>query len=160
MSTPRLPNASAPLDAGWAGPIADCFERSALKTPSALAISYRDTTVSYAALRAATNKLAHALRAAGMGKGSVVGLYGHRSPSVVWAIMGILKAGAAYTMMDPKYPADRIICCVDIAGITGWIQVRTAFALTVVRGIHLTSLCVTVKRSRLPASRRRSCRRT
>lgn len=32
----------------------------------------------------------------GIKTGDVVNIYGHRSPPVVWAIMGVLKAGGAY----------------------------------------------------------------
>jgi len=42
---------------------------------------------------------------------------------VVWAIMGILKSGCAYSMLDPKYPGDRIITCITVAKITGFLAV-------------------------------------
>lgn len=60
--------------------------------------------ITYAQLERRTNQLANSLIAAGLKKGEVVGLYGFRSPSVVWAIMGILKAGAAYSMMVRCFP--------------------------------------------------------
>lgn len=51
---------------------------------------------------------------------------GHRSPAVVVAIMGVLLSGAAYCMMDPKYPTARIITCMNIAGPSAWITIDGA----------------------------------
>ena len=59
----------------------------------------------------------------GIKPGDVVGLYGHRSPAVIVAIMGILTAGAAYSMMDPGYPTTRITSCMGIAKPKAWVQI-------------------------------------
>lgn len=130
LVTPRalhiLPDPTAPIDNGWPGPITACFDSVASKYPSRVAVSYQAEEVSYDKLRKMTNKLACALHAAGLKNGDCVGLYGHRSPAVVWAIMGVLKAGCAYCMIDPKYPADRIVTCLEIAGVRGWIEIEAA----------------------------------
>lgn len=121
-----LPPVSEALDAEWRGPITECFERQAKANPTRTAVIYKEEEVSYAALSSLSNRLANALIEAGIRPGDVIGLFGHRSPAVVWAIMGVLKAGAAYTMMDPKYPVDRIETCLTIANIKGWIQIDAA----------------------------------
>jgi len=122
------------------------FDASAARSPDATAISYKQQTVSYKTLHTLSNQLANAIISSGLGKGHVIGLYGHRryigfrvavswsrivlksgsclaSPAVVWAIMGILKSGCAYSMLDPKYPGDRIITCLSVAKVTGFLAV-------------------------------------
>jgi L-aminoadipate-semialdehyde dehydrogenase len=103
-----------------------CFDRVAEKYPNRVAVSYQNEEVSYEKLRLLTNGLARALQAKGIKSEDCVGIYGHRSPAVVVAIMGILKAGASYCMMDPKYPADRINICLDIANIKGFVEIGAA----------------------------------
>jgi L-aminoadipate-semialdehyde dehydrogenase len=132
-----LPDPSLPLADGWPGPITTCFDRVAEKYPQRVAVSYRTEEVSYETLRLLTNGLARALRAKGIKSEDCVGIYGHRSPAVVVAILGILKAGASYCMMDPKYPADRINICLDIANIKGWIEIDAAGKPPVEVNTHL-----------------------
>jgi acyl-CoA synthetase (AMP-forming)/AMP-acid ligase II len=63
-----------------------------VKRPDRPAVFYKDQKISYRELDEQTNRLANFLIKAGLKQQEVVGLYGHRSPAVVWAIMGILKA--------------------------------------------------------------------
>eukprot|EP01062_Namystynia_karyoxenos_P038736 TRINITY_DN2813_c2_g1_i2.p1 TRINITY_DN2813_c2_g1~~TRINITY_DN2813_c2_g1_i2.p1 ORF type:complete len:1578 (+),score=573.80 TRINITY_DN2813_c2_g1_i2:90-4823(+) len=122
-----LPDPCSPQDESWPGSIVDVFHRVAQQQPGELAIEYEGAKrVSYGELDAATSQLAHLLIGKGIRPGDVVGLYGHRSPAVVVAIMALYKAGAAYSMMDPQYPADRVTTCMTIAGISGWIRVGEA----------------------------------
>src|SRR5262249_41032468 len=51
----------------------------------------------------------------GVVKGDVVALYGHRSAPLVWGVLGALKAGAAFTILDPAYPPARPLPCLDPA---------------------------------------------
>eukprot|EP01063_Lacrimia_lanifica_P008590 TRINITY_DN1566_c0_g3_i1.p1 TRINITY_DN1566_c0_g3~~TRINITY_DN1566_c0_g3_i1.p1 ORF type:complete len:1648 (+),score=694.23 TRINITY_DN1566_c0_g3_i1:250-4944(+) len=118
-----LPNPTAPQDHGWPGSVPAAFSRCARAHPDRLAVAFEGgATLSYAALDAATSQFARFLLGQGVGKGDVIGIYGHRSPSVVVAILGIYKAGAAYSMMDPCYPGERVVTCMGIAGVTGWVR--------------------------------------
>eukprot|EP01064_Diplonema_japonicum_P012985 TRINITY_DN20356_c0_g1_i1.p1 TRINITY_DN20356_c0_g1~~TRINITY_DN20356_c0_g1_i1.p1 ORF type:complete len:1596 (+),score=527.40 TRINITY_DN20356_c0_g1_i1:57-4790(+) len=122
-----LPDPTTPQDEGWPGALVHVFHKNAQRHPEQLAVSYEPgTTLSYAELDVATSKFAHSLLKNGVKKGDVIGIYGYRSPAVVVAIIGIYKAGAAYSMMDPQYPGERVVTCMKIAGIVGWVRIEDA----------------------------------
>ncbi|NMO90448.1 non-ribosomal peptide synthetase [Actinomycetospora sp. TBRC 11914] len=52
--------------------------------------------------------LAAGLAARGIGRGDVVGVALPRSAELIVALVGVLRAGAAYLPLDPDYPADRV----------------------------------------------------
>ncbi len=84
------------------------FEAQVARTPQAVAVRFEEQSLSYAELNARANRLAHHLRALGAGAGSLVGVWMERGLDMVVAILGILKAGAAYVPLDPAFPKDRI----------------------------------------------------
>ena len=77
---------------------------------------FGDERLSYGALEARANRLAHHLRGLGVGPEVVVGLCVERSPEMVVGLIGILKAGGAYLPLDPAYPADRLAFMLADAG--------------------------------------------
>ncbi|HEV2147714.1 MAG TPA: non-ribosomal peptide synthase/polyketide synthase [Longimicrobiaceae bacterium] len=84
------------------------FEAQADRTPAAVAVVYADGTLTYAQLDTRANRLARFLRGRGVGPDTCVGLCLERGPEMMVALLGILKAGAAYVPLDPEYPADRL----------------------------------------------------
>jgi amino acid adenylation domain-containing protein len=84
------------------------FERQAARTPDAVALSGDDCRLTYAELETRLNHLAHQLRLSGIGRGALVALYLERSPAMIAAILGTLKAGAAYVPIDRATPAERL----------------------------------------------------
>ena len=84
------------------------FEAQARRTPGAVAVSEGDRRLTYAELNAGANRLAHRLRALGVGPETPVPLCLDRSADLVVGILGILKAGGGYVPIDPSYPAERI----------------------------------------------------
>jgi amino acid adenylation domain-containing protein len=84
------------------------FEEQAAKTPENIAAVFADVTLSYRDLNARANKLAHYLRAAGVGPEVPVAICLERSLGELIAVLGVLKAGGVYVPLDPAFPADRI----------------------------------------------------
>src|SRR5262249_34689894 len=83
-------------------------EAQAAARPAAAAGRDGRGSVDYATLNARANRIAHALRAHGAGVGVVVAIVERRSADLVAAMLGVLKAGAAFLPIDPDYPAARI----------------------------------------------------
>ncbi|MFG3712381.1 amino acid adenylation domain-containing protein, partial [Micromonospora sp. NPDC047730] len=92
------------------------FEAAAAAHPDAAALTVADTTLSYAELNAAANRLAHWLRAHGAGPERLVGVHLDHGPDLVPALLGVLKSGAAYLPLDPASPADRLDFMIADAG--------------------------------------------
>ena len=76
--------------------------------PNDTAISFEDKVLTYDELDSTTNKLANFLISKGIGKHSRIGICLERSFEMIICLIGILKAGAAYVPLDPKYPLDRL----------------------------------------------------
>ncbi|GAA0416116.1 amino acid adenylation domain-containing protein [Streptomyces luteireticuli] len=88
--------------------IAAAFERQVDRTPDAIAIVAGGHSVSYRALDHRANRLAGHLRARGVVDGDRVACCLPRSVDSVVAVLGVLKAGAAYVALDPAQPAERL----------------------------------------------------
>ena len=99
------------------------FEAQVARDGSATAIvcehdeTFDTTSLTFAELNAKANQLAHLLRTAGVGPGSIVGLVVERSFSMILGLLGVLKAGGAYLPIAPDNPADRIRYLLEDAGV-------------------------------------------
>ena len=89
------------------------FEAQVAKTPDAVALVCEDQSLTYAALNARANRVAHTLIAMGVRPGTLVGLCTRRSLDLLVGALAIHKAGGAYVPMDPAYPADRIALFIE-----------------------------------------------
>ncbi|MFI6330021.1 amino acid adenylation domain-containing protein [Micromonospora chersina] len=96
--------ADFPRDQTLHGPI----EERAAATPDAVAVTIEGRSLTFAELNATANRIAHRLRAAGVGPETLVGVCAERSVELVAGLLGVLKAGGAYLPLDPEYPADRL----------------------------------------------------
>ena len=86
----------------------ELFVQQAERTPDARAVTCGTASLSYAALEARANQLAHHLRALGVGRESRVGLLCSRSVEMVVGVLGILKAGGAYVPLEASHPDERL----------------------------------------------------
>jgi amino acid adenylation domain-containing protein/non-ribosomal peptide synthase protein (TIGR01720 family) len=89
-------------------PLPVLFEDQVTRTPDLPAVLSADVTWTYAELDARANRLAHELIARGVGPEDVVGVVLERSADLAVALLGVVKAGAAYLPVDPSYPAERV----------------------------------------------------
>jgi amino acid adenylation domain-containing protein/thioester reductase-like protein len=88
--------------------IHELLERQVERTPDGVAVVYEGESLTYAEINGKANQLARYLRDKGVGSDQLVGICVERSVEMVTAILGVLKAGAAYVPLDPNYPAERL----------------------------------------------------
>ena len=84
------------------------IEEQAARTPDGVAVVFENQQLTYAELNSQANQLAHYLRSLGLETEVIVGLCVERSLDMIVALIGILKAGAAYLPLDPEYPQERL----------------------------------------------------
>ena len=89
----------------------------AARSPDAPALSLAGTALTYGELDRRSSQLARYLRRSGVGSGQRVGICLPRGPEYIVAVLGVLKAGAAYVPLDPDYPALRLAWMASDAGL-------------------------------------------
>jgi amino acid adenylation domain-containing protein len=86
----------------------ELFERHAARYPEHLAVQFENQTLTYAQLDERANRLAGYLLARGIRTESLVGLCVERGLEMVTGILAVMKAGAAWLPLDPRYPRERL----------------------------------------------------
>ncbi|KAG5801714.1 hypothetical protein H9Q71_013699 [Fusarium xylarioides] len=82
------------------------FEKTAARYPERVAVDFQgDATLTFAQLNSLSNQLAKRLR---LRKGAVYPILADRSLDLVVAILAVLKAGSAYTVLDPEFSVTRL----------------------------------------------------
>jgi amino acid adenylation domain-containing protein/non-ribosomal peptide synthase protein (TIGR01720 family) len=101
----------------------DLIADQAARTPEATAAVFEDGRLSYRDLDRAANRLAHllqarhlALRGVPLGPDTPIGLCLERGLGLIVAVLGVLKAGAAYLPLDPSYPEARLAAMIEDSG--------------------------------------------
>ena len=89
-------------------PVHRLIEEQVDRTPKVTAVWHEGRSLSYRELNARANQLAHFLHRQGVGPDTPVGIAVTRSPEMMVAVLGVLKAGAAYLPLDPAYPKARL----------------------------------------------------
>ncbi|MFD4532984.1 amino acid adenylation domain-containing protein [Kitasatospora sp. NPDC058397] len=84
------------------------FQAQAAARPDAVALAFGAEQLTYAELNGRANRLARLLTAHGAGPERFVAIALDRSTELIVAQLAVLKAGAAFLPLDPRYPADRI----------------------------------------------------
>ncbi|EKD12750.1 L-aminoadipate-semialdehyde dehydrogenase large subunit [Drepanopeziza brunnea f. sp. 'multigermtubi' MB_m1] len=119
---PDLPDPTTDLHwSAFRGAIQDIFSANAEAHPTRLCVvetasgSSPRREFTYRQINEASNILAHHLVQSGIQRGEVVMSYSHRGVDLVVTVMGILKAGATFSVIDPSYPPDRQNIYLDVA---------------------------------------------
>jgi amino acid adenylation domain-containing protein len=118
------------------------FEWQARRAPGAAAIAFGEhSDVTYGELNARANRIAHRLRRLGAGPEARIGVCMQRTPGMVAALLGVLKAGTAYVPVDPAHPPARAAAVLRGAGATAVLTDSTSrAALADVSGLMVIDL--------------------
>ena len=86
--------------------LSDYFEQTCAQRPLDTAVICGPHQFTYQELDHRANRLAHFLISRGVGKGNAVGILLEHSLDTYSALLGVLKAGAAFVPLDPSFPSD------------------------------------------------------
>ena len=100
------------------------FEAQVERTPAATALVFGDERFSYRELNERANRLAHHLSEIGVSAEDRIGILMERSPAMVVALLGVLKAGGCYVPLDPQYPQERLEFMQTDAGLRVMLTTR------------------------------------
>jgi non-ribosomal peptide synthetase component F len=96
----------------------ELLDAQAMRTPDAVSVACEgDSALTFSALAARANQLAHHLRRLGIRPETRVGVCLARSNALVIAVLAVMKAGGAYVPLDPTYPRERLAFMVEDAGV-------------------------------------------
>lgn len=141
-----LPNPKQDLDfCGFMGSITSIFEINARTHPNKRVIAEslpndadslgisppasRIRSITYEQLDRASNVLAHHLLNNGVQRGEVVTTYAYRGADLVVSVLGTLKAGAVFSIIDPAYPPVRQNIYLQVAKPRAIVILRKAGTL-------------------------------
>ncbi|SMF13222.1 polyketide synthase [Pseudobacteriovorax antillogorgiicola] len=95
------------------------WQRSNLNTE---ALILGDQSYTYRHLLTMSERIATYLMEKGIKPGDRVGIHLERSPACIFAILGVLKAGACYVPLDPSYPIERLRYMAEQAQLKGLLS--------------------------------------
>jgi len=93
------------------------FEAQVRRSPQAVAVRCDDRSLTYDVLNRRANRLAHRLRADGIGPDAVVAVLDERGSDLLTMILGCFKAGAAYLPLDPHHPVARVARLLELSRV-------------------------------------------
>ncbi|MEP7339011.1 MAG: amino acid adenylation domain-containing protein [Acidobacteriota bacterium] len=120
--------------------IHELFEAQAARTPAAMAIAAGDQRLTYRELDERANQLAHRLRRGGVKRGALIGVLAERSAEAVVALLGVLKAGAAYLPLATTDPAARLRLILAEAGVNTVVSEERLAGLLIESGLRVVCL--------------------
>ncbi|HBL31656.1 MAG TPA: non-ribosomal peptide synthetase, partial [Acidobacteria bacterium] len=94
----------------------ELFSRQAAAHPERIAWELGEEELSYGDLATRSDAVARFLGGQGVGGGDLVGICFAGSGALLVAMLGILKAGAAYLPLDPGYPRERLAWMLEDGG--------------------------------------------
>lgn len=108
--------------------IMDLFEEKVKKFPQNTAIVCDDEKITYDQLNKQANQLANYLIKNNINKTDIVGVMISRSIEMVVSLIAILKIGATYIPIDPKYPEERVLYLVENSNAKAILVDNTTYA--------------------------------
>jgi len=121
-----LPDPTATLDRTWYGAIHAFVSRRAEQRSNVTAAVDGQQSWSYGELDRLSSQLANYFVAGGIKPKNIVAIYAHRDATLALALLGVLKAGAVFVLLDPAYPAPRLAQYLRIAQPKALLQMERA----------------------------------
>jgi amino acid adenylation domain-containing protein len=122
------------LDHATSTSIVDRILLHASLEPGTLAVIAGEERLTYAELDRASASVASALQAAGVERGALTPILAGRGLDAVIGILGILRAGAAFVPLDPRWPPAHLASLLDRVGARVVVASRSAGALEPLEG--------------------------
>ncbi|MGA7078349.1 MAG: AMP-binding protein [Terriglobales bacterium] len=104
----------------------DYFDKSADLHAGRIAILDGDASFSYAETRAFSERIASAMRASGVEQEQRAAIYSHNHPAVLFCMLGILRAGAAWVPINFRNAADANVEFLNYSE-TAWLFYHSRF---------------------------------
>lgn len=114
------------------GPIFSRYSQVINKDSSNMALVDSNGIWTYQMLEDRSNQLANYLIGKGIKPEDRVAVYSHRSSILIWALLGILKAGAAFVILDPNYPRGRLLKSMEISKPKGVLHIQQAGSIDII----------------------------
>lgn len=96
--------------------VVDLINQKAIQYSEKTAVRFENQNITYSELTQAVEVRAKALKGAGVKTGDFVGVMLQRTPEMLWQMLAVMKAGAAYIPIDPDFPMDRIRYMLEDSG--------------------------------------------
>ncbi|HVR98872.1 MAG TPA: amino acid adenylation domain-containing protein, partial [Thermoanaerobaculia bacterium] len=96
-----------------ASSVPELFAAQAARTPEAEAVRHGDRRMTYSELDRKSLEIAGRLRALGVVPEVPVAVFLERSPELIAALLGVLRAGGVYAPLDPAFPTERLAWILD-----------------------------------------------
>ncbi|KAL6453842.1 LYS2 L-2-aminoadipate reductase large subunit [Candida maltosa Xu316] len=100
-----------------------------VETESFMDPSTKTRSFTYKQINQASNIVGNYLKETGIKKGDIVMIYAYRGVDLMIAVMGVLKAGATFSVIDPAYPPARQNIYLSVAKPKGLIGLEKAGVL-------------------------------
>jgi amino acid adenylation domain-containing protein len=140
----------APVEPGTPATLDDLFRQQVRLAPGRWAVAAEGEGLDYAALDGAADALAHALRQAGAGRGCIVGICLPAEASRIAAVLGAIRAGAAFLPLDPDYPPERLAFMAEDTGIAAVVTTPALRARVPVPGLAMVDPAAVAPAEPLP----------
>jgi amino acid adenylation domain-containing protein len=117
-----LPDPSAPLATTTGPPVVERLARNASRTPDAVAVGGEQSSLTYAELEHRSDLLAARLQRRGIGAGDLVAIHAARTRELAVGLVGVLKSGASFSLLDGSQPPARLLEMLRSAPPRAWLD--------------------------------------